>query len=94
MNMPRTKKTTVKDHEHIDMEIMSPSPGKPAPSWAIDPGTLSDAIRIEINKARKSGDEAREYAARALLACLRVGHIDQVADALIEHFVEIEDDDE
>ena len=74
--------------------IMSPSPCKPVPQEFLTSDTLTHALYAEIKKHKASGDEDREYAARAVLACLRVGPIDQVADALVEHFVTLEDYDE
>ena len=72
------------DDDDADAEVlMAPSRGTMAPSWAIDPGTLMHAVRQRIHVYRQQCDEEREYAARALMACLRVGNIEQIADSLV-----------
>lgn len=75
--------------------ILEPLPaGQPVPEDLLDPQTLAAAIKLRQRQAAAAGDEVRELACCRLLAALRVGPIQDVADTLVEQFTGIIEDEE
>lgn len=76
--------------DNIDEAWLVPEPGEPVPPELLEPATLRDAVRRVGLDAQAHGDEDGWQAACRVLACLRVGSIMAVADALVEQLRGIE----
>jgi len=76
--------------DNVDEEWLVPEAGKPVPPELLEPSTLRDAVRRIGMDAQARGDEEGWLAACRVLACLRVGPIMEVADALVEQLRDIE----
>jgi hypothetical protein len=77
------------DEEDADLVLEALPVEQPLSPAALSVPSLMRAVVQLRDKAEQVGDEQRALAAARLLACLRCGPIDAVADTLTEYFLAI-----